>query len=121
MLTLKGIIDTPLLVKKSNKSCSRKQRFKHIIIEHDNTRGTLAYEIKQGAINTNILLDFLVRYLEKSVEESPQPILIMENARFHHSQRVREICNEKGVVIEYLQDYSPQLNPIEEYFSIVKA
>ncbi|KAG0434560.1 hypothetical protein DMUE_5137 [Dictyocoela muelleri] len=84
-------------------------------------RGTLAYEIKQGAINTNILADFLDRYLEESVEESPQPILIIDNTRFHHSQRVREICNEKGVIIKYLPDYSPQLNPIEDYFSIVKA
>ena len=51
----------------------------------------------------------------------PKSVLIMDNASFHHSERVEKMCSEKGVKLVYLLPYSPDLNPIEEFFAELKA
>lgn len=45
----------------------------------------------------------------------------MDNASFHRSDRIENICTKAGVKLVYLQPYSPDLNPIEEFFSDFKA
>jgi transposase len=53
--------------------------------------------------------------------QSPSPFLIMDNASFHHTDRVDQLCSEAGVKIMYLPPYSPDLNPIEEMFAELKG
>lgn len=38
----------------------------------------------------------------------------------HHFERVQRICENAGVVLLYLPPYSPDLNPIEEFFGELK-
>lgn len=45
----------------------------------------------------------------------------MDNARIHHGEEILELADRFGIRIEYLPPYSPDLNPIEEAFSQVKA
>ena len=45
----------------------------------------------------------------------------MDNASFHHSERIKELCANAGVKLVYLPPYSPDFNPIEEFFSEPKA
>ena len=45
----------------------------------------------------------------------------MDNASFHRSDRIEEMCSDAGVKLVYLPPYSPDLNPIEEFFSELKA
>lgn len=45
----------------------------------------------------------------------------MDNAPIHRSERVRELCDEAGIRLEYLPPYSPDFNPIELSFSCFKA
>jgi transposase len=45
----------------------------------------------------------------------------MDNASFHHTDRIRELCYNAGVKLLYLPPYSPDLNPIEEFFAELKA
>jgi transposase len=40
---------------------------------------------------------------------------------FHHSEQIEQICSEAGVKLVYLPPYSPDLNPIEEFFAELKA
>lgn len=51
----------------------------------------------------------------------PKSVLVMDNASFHHSDRVEQMCSEGGVRLLYLPLYSPDLNPIEESFAELKA
>jgi transposase len=51
----------------------------------------------------------------------PLSVLVMDNARIHHGDEILELADRFGVQIEYLPPYSPDLNPIEEAFSQVKA
>jgi transposase len=52
---------------------------------------------------------------------SPNAVFIMDNASFHHSERIKEMCLEAGVELLYLPPYSLDLNPIEEFFAELKA
>ena len=48
-------------------------------------------------------------------------MLIMDNASIHHSSRVKRMCEAAGVLLIYLPPYSPDLNPIEEFFAELKS
>lgn len=45
----------------------------------------------------------------------------MDNASFHHIERIEQMCADVGVKLVYLPPYSPGLNPIEEFFAELKA
>lgn len=45
----------------------------------------------------------------------------MDNASFHHTERIEQLCYEAEVKLVYLPSYSPDLNPIEEFFAELKA
>lgn len=44
----------------------------------------------------------------------------MDNASFHHNDELEPMCAEAGVELLYLPPYSPDFNPIEEYFAELK-
>lgn len=48
-------------------------------------------------------------------------VLIMDNARIHHGSEIQELCDASGVQIIYLSPYSPDYNPIEIAFSVLKG
>ncbi|KAG2217216.1 hypothetical protein INT45_013961 [Circinella minor] len=48
-------------------------------------------------------------------------ILVMDNAAIHKTPEVREAVKKQGFEILYLPPYSPFLNPIEEFWSKLKA
>jgi transposase len=48
-------------------------------------------------------------------------IVLMDNLSVHTSKWVRELIEEQGCELWLLPSYSPDLNPIEEAFSKVKA
>ncbi len=51
----------------------------------------------------------------------PGQIVALDNLRQHHSERVRRAIEARGAELWFLPSYSPDLNPIEEAFSKVKA
>jgi DDE superfamily endonuclease len=48
-------------------------------------------------------------------------VIIMDNASVHYSEKIRQMCANAGVKLIYLPPYSPDFNPIEEFFSELKA
>ncbi len=48
-------------------------------------------------------------------------IVVMDNMRSHHVKAVRDVLEDKGMLLFYLPPYSPDLNPIEKMWSKVKA
>ena len=60
------------------------------------------------------LKDFLLKELKKP------SVIVMDNARFHNKSTIRAILKEKGHVLLPLPTYSPDLNPIEQSFAILK-
>jgi transposase len=52
---------------------------------------------------------------------SPGQVVVMDNLSAHKGQKVRELVEERGCQLLYLPPYSPDLNPIEQAFSKMKA
>ena len=48
-------------------------------------------------------------------------VIIMDNLIIHKMEGIKELIEEKGARIEYLPPYSPDFNPIEMMWSVIKA
>ena len=81
-------------------------------------------EVFDHAINGANFLSFVERLL-KLYSMQPWPllnsILVMDNAAIHQVNGVQEMVEAHGSCLVYLPAYSPDLNPIEEAFSSIKA
>lgn len=51
----------------------------------------------------------------------PDSIVILDNAKIHHGQRFKDLAKAYGIHVEYLPPYSPDYNPIELSFNVLKA
>ena len=74
-----------------------------------------------GAVTGDDYKTFIETQLLQQMGEDRTPVLIMDNARIHHAVVVKEMLTEHQIENKYLPPYSPQLNPIEEAFSMIKA
>ena len=54
-------------------------------------------------------------------ELQPGQIVLMDNASFHKSPTTKTLIESKGCTLKYLPTYSPDLNPIEPQWAILKA
>jgi transposase len=52
---------------------------------------------------------------------APGQIVVMDNLQQHQGPRTRELIEARGAELWFLPSYSPDLNPIEEAFSKLKA
>jgi transposase len=84
--------------------------------------GILFARIFQGSTDSKAFEDF-IEHLLPSYGRWPEPksVLVMDNASFHHSERIEQMCQDAGVKLIYLPPYSPDLKPIEEFFTELKA
>ncbi|MBX3325785.1 MAG: transposase [Nitrospira sp.] len=49
-----------------------------------------------------------------------QPLVIMDNAAFHKSLETAELIKVTGATLLFLPPYSPDFNPIEHDFAVLK-
>jgi transposase len=79
-------------------------------------------QIFQGTTDSEVFEDFIEQLLPLCGRwPEPQSVLVMDNASIHHTDRITQICADAGVKLVYLPPYSPDLNPIEEFFAELKA
>jgi transposase len=85
--------------------------------------GYLDFIVHQGAITTDIFLDFVEYKVLPHCNPHPGPhsVLVLDNTSIHKSSRLKELCNTYGVTLEFLPPYSPDFNPIEATFHDLKA
>ena len=82
------------------------------VISTVTNKGTMRWKIFDGALNADILIDFLKRLVR---DAKRKVYLILDNLRVHHSKPVKQWLAEHADEIEvfYLPSYSPELNPNE--------
>ena len=75
-------------------------------------KGQMRWKIFEGALNSDILIDFLKRLIR---DAGRKVYLILDNLRVHHSKPVKEwlAVNAHAITVFYLPSYSPELNPDE--------
>lgn len=73
----------------------------------------------QGYCNTELILTWLEKVLLPCLKEGMT--VIWDNASFHQSPKIRALLASVGCKLLFLPPYSPDLNPIEHWWSALKA
>ena len=89
------------------------------IISTVTNKGQMRWKIFDGALNSDILIDFMRRLIKGA---SKKVFLILDNLRVHHSKPVKAWLakNTDAIDVFYLPSYSPELNPDEMANSDIK-
>ena len=74
--------------------------------------------VLNGPINANAFLTYVEKELVKTL--SSNDIVVLDNLGSHKGQAVRRAIRRVGARIIFLPPYSPDLNPIEQFFSKIK-
>jgi transposase len=73
----------------------------------------------EGATTREVFEAYLEHLLVPALR--PGQVVVMDNLSSHKGSHVRQLIEARGCKLLYLPPYSPDLNPIEEAFSKVKA
>lgn len=84
--------------------------------------GILLSRVYTGSTDAAWFEDFLQQLLPHCGRwPEPKSVLIMDNAGWHKKERIEQMCADFGVKVLFLPPYSPDFNPIEEFFAELKA
>jgi transposase len=81
--------------------------------------GTTAAMVIESATDQDVFLAYVREILVPTLR--PGDIVVMDNLSPHKAPTVAEIIRASGAEVWYLPPYSPDLNPIEQMWSKVKA
>ena len=82
-------------------------------------RGFIAPWVLNGPINADAFETYVEKVLVPELRKGD--IVVMDNLSSHKGSRVRTLIEAAGAQLRYLPPYSPDLNPIENAFSKLKA
>lgn len=89
------------------------------VISALSVRGVLAPMSIEGAVNREVF-DLYVEHCLAPVL-LPGDIVLLDNVRFHYSERAVNLIKAAQASVEYLPAYSPDFDPIEECISKLKT
>lgn len=75
--------------------------------------------VYQGDCTAQLIESWLAQFFLPNL--SPGQVIIMDNAPFHNSRRIRELIEEAGCELLFLPTYSPDFNPIEHWWHKIKT
>ena len=73
----------------------------------------------EGSTKAFVFEAYVERFLAPTLRAGQ--IVVMDNLWAHKTDRVRQLIEARGADLWFLPAYSPDLNPIEEAFSKLKA
>lgn len=73
----------------------------------------------EGATDTPVFETYVEHFLAPTLTEGQ--VVVMDKLGAHRTEKVRELIEARGAELVFLPSYSPDLNPIEEAFSKIKA
>jgi transposase len=98
----------------------REQRYQ--ILPAYTQDGVLFVRVFQGSTDSTVFENFIEQLLPSMCPwPGPNSVLVMDNAAIHHTERIKQMCRDARVKLVYLPPYSPDFNPIEEFFAELKA
>ena len=85
--------------------------------------GFIAYDHTEDTFTRRKFHDSFVKHILPLVQPWPLPrsIVILDNARIHMYPELERCIEERGGMLLFLPPYSPDLNPIEPGFGLLKA
>ncbi len=100
----------------AKKKAKRTHRYNITAVLHNGS--LVAPLIFQGYSNQAVYETYIEKVLLPILR--PGMVLIIDNASFHKSKRVIELVESVGCRVIFLPSYSPDLNPIEHFWSSIK-
>ena len=98
----------------------REQRYQ--ILPAYTQDGIILAHVFQGSTDSTLFEGFIEQLLPLCGKwPEPKSVLVMDNASFHHTERIEQMCCNAGVKLVYLPPHSPDFSPIEEFFAELKA
>ena len=82
--------------------------------------GIIASEVHLGSTNTNKFLEFVENDVLKNLENLGNKTIIMDNARIHKPNCIRQAFEDAGHELIFLPPYTPHLDCAEWVFADVK-
>lgn len=79
----------------------------------------IGFEVKLGAYNGSTFLNFIGNVVQPHLRADD--IMVLDNCSIHRDGDVIDHVRQDNLRMKFLPPYSPQLNPIEEVFAMVKA
>jgi transposase len=73
----------------------------------------------EGGTDTAVFATYLEHFLLPAL--APGTVIVVDNVGAHQPDRIRELVEAAGCQLVFLPAYSPDLSPIEEAFSKIKA
>src|SRR3954453_2279556 len=73
----------------------------------------------EGGTDTAVFATYLEHFLLPAL--APGTLVVVDNVGAHQPERIRELVTAAGCALVFLPAYSPDLSPIEEAFSKIKA
>lgn len=73
----------------------------------------------EGAFDTEAFDAYVQNFLAPTLLKGD--IVLLDNVKFHYSQRAIELIEQVGARVLHIPAYSPDFNPIEECISKIKA
>lgn len=102
-----------LIGKKSGKYYERT----NIIAGYIN-KTAIAPMVFNGSCNTQLFENWVEKFLIKELKAGQT--VVMDNAAFHKSERIKQLIESVGCKLMFLPPYSPDLNPIEKFWANMK-
>lgn len=82
-----------------------------------NVRGVIAHTVVNGSFRASGFADFLRRLPVARQQSTP---VILDNVACHKSAVARAAALEAGLRLVFIPPYSPDFNPVENAFSVLK-
>lgn len=81
--------------------------------------GYIVWEIVQGSFNAELFNNFIRHKVLPFCNPFPhaRSVIVLDNASIYRNQELKDMCEEAGVLLEFLPPYSPDYNPIEKSFA----
>ncbi len=73
--------------------------------------------VYDGTANKEVIFAYFQYALPKIKSNT---VIILDNASFHKSKRLQDSFNQHNIILEFLPPYSPELNPIEKLWGLIK-
>lgn len=81
-------------------------------------QGVCASMMIEGAVDSQVFAAYVDHFLVPNLR--PGNIVLLDNVKFHYSERAIKLIEATGATVIYLPAYSPDFNPIEECISKIK-
>lgn len=87
------------------------------------TEGFLGFNHTEGTFTRGSFHESFITHILPHLQPWPLPrsIVIMDNAKIHCYPEIYDVIQRVGAKLIFLPPYSPELNPIETCFAILKA